>query len=267
MDKKIIKGLKKSKLLNKDYQEALNRLKQASVNTRGNRKSKFDGLTTDKILSSGISKHSRHASQGSNPQMRNIGKILSPNRANNRSTNIRRKGSLVKGMKFSKSKGNKLQLNYITPLPNPKETNLKNKRYNSTHKLTEKDAFPYIRSKIKHKGLHSYLSSANNLPTQLSKGNSRKSRLMNKSTEFIIKTQTKGKDAPTMISSSMNSEINPNKSLFDLVGSVTSQVENVEEIHFMMVKIHQAIRNSVEKIEKKNSAIVLEDESTLKNFK
>lgn len=65
----------------------------------------------------------------------------------------------------------------------------------------------------------------------------------------------------------MNSEINPNKSLFDLLGNVTSQVENVEEIHFMMVKVHKAIRNSVEKIEKKNSAIVLEDESTLKNFK
>lgn len=64
----------------------------------------------------------------------------------------------------------------------------------------------------------------------------------------------------------MNSEINPKKSLFELLGNVTDETENVEELHFLMVKIHQAVRNSVEKIEKKNSAIVLEDESTLKKF-
>lgn len=200
MEKKSIKGLKKSKVLNKDYQDALNRLKQASVGTRANRKSKFDGISTDKILSSGIPKHSRHGSQGSNPHMRNIGKILAPSRSNSRSNNLKRKGSIAKSMKYSKSKASKLQMNYIAPLPDQKESNLKNKRYNSTHKLTEKDAFPYIRSKIKNKGFQSYLSSAANLPIQLNKSHNRKSRLMNKSTDFIIKTSTKGKDVPTMLS-------------------------------------------------------------------
>lgn len=58
----------------------------------------------------------------------------------------------------------------------------------------------------------------------------------------------------------------PKKSLFDLLGSVTAETENVEELHFLMVKIHQTVRNSIEKIESKNSVLVLEDESTLKKF-
>ncbi len=59
---------------------------------------------------------------------------------------------------------------------------------------------------------------------------------------------------------------NPKQSLMELLGNVASETENVEELHFIMVKVHQAFRNSIEKIEKKNSVLVLEDESTLKKF-
>ena len=45
-----------------------------------------------------------------------------------------------------------------------------------------------------------------------------------------------------------------------------SKEENVEEFHFLMVKINKFVRNSVEKIERKHSVLVLEDESTLKKF-
>ena len=170
------------------------------MNQRGTNKSRFNQISTEKLLAtSGIGKHVRHGSQANISNMRNIGRILSPSRSNNRSTSMKRKNSIIKGIKYSKSKATKLQMNYISALPDSKEASLKNKRFNSTNKLTEKDSFPNIRSKIKAKGFQSYLNTSANIPNQVIKVNSRKSRLMNKSQDFMIKT-TKSKDGPGSLS-------------------------------------------------------------------
>lgn len=51
-----------------------------------------------------------------------------------------------------------------------------------------------------------------------------------------------------------------------MCSEMTQKAENVEELHFIMVKLHQSVRNSVEKIERKHSVLMLEDDSTLKKF-
>lgn len=65
MEKKLIKGLKRAKLVNKDYADAINRLKEASMNSRITRKAKYEAIPTEKLLVSGgiESKHIRHTSQ------------------------------------------------------------------------------------------------------------------------------------------------------------------------------------------------------------
>ena len=120
-------------------------------------------------------------------QMRNLSRILSPSRNNNnRSTSMKRKNSITRKVK-SKSKAAKLQMSYVSPLHDSRETSFKNKRFNSTHKLTGKDGFPNIKNKIKPtKGFQSYLNSMSNLPTAISKANTRKSRIVNKTQNFGI---------------------------------------------------------------------------------
>lgn len=192
MDKKIIKGLKRPKIVNKDYLDAISRLKQASMNSKASRKSRYEPIQTEKLLSAnGIGKHVRHISQVNNPHMRNLSRILSPSRSNNRSTSMKRKNSIAKGLKYNKSKVAKLQMSYISPMNESKDSSIK--RFNSSNKLTEKDSFP----KIKPKGFQSYLSS-NNLSQAVAKMNSRKSRIVNKSHDFMIKT-TKPHDVQTVM--------------------------------------------------------------------
>lgn len=81
------------KIISSNYAEAINRLKEASANSRILRKSRYDGISTTKLLTSNAMKHSRVSSQviNSNTQMRNISRILSPSRSNNRSTSMKRK--------------------------------------------------------------------------------------------------------------------------------------------------------------------------------
>ena len=77
-------------------------------------------------------------------------------------------------------------MSYISPMSESRDSSLKNKRFNSTNKLGNKDSFPNIKNKIKPKGFQSYLSSMSNLPTAINKMNSRKSRIVNKTQNFGI---------------------------------------------------------------------------------
>lgn len=56
------------------------------------------------------------------------------------------------------------------------------------------------------------------------------------------------------------------RSLIAMWNTIAAEAENVEELHFLMVKLNQSIRNSVEKIERKHSVLLLDEESTLKKF-
>lgn len=91
MDKKAIRSIKKMKVSSNNYADAINRLKQASMNSRISRKqNKYEDVSTDKLLSSQIiTKHNRQASQITSQHMRNIGRILSPSSSNNRSTSMK----------------------------------------------------------------------------------------------------------------------------------------------------------------------------------
>ena len=70
-------------------------------------------------------------------------------------------------------------MSYISPLPDLDKSN-----YLSSSKIVDKDI---MKGKLKNKGLHSYLSSTSNLSYNVAKMNSRKTRLLNKSQDFIIK--------------------------------------------------------------------------------
>lgn len=76
--------------------------------------------------------------------------------------------------------------------------------------------------------------------------------LRTESTKFTVSKQASIKAAPLSLASIWN--------------ALTTEVENVEELHFIMVKLHQSVRNSVEKIEKKHSVLMLEEESTVKQI-
>lgn len=184
MEKKLLKGVRHIKQNKKDFAEAISRLKQASMNTRVPRKGKLEGLSTDKILSANaVGKHIRYASQVNTSQMRNLSRVLSPSRSNSRTGSMKRKNSLSKGLKYSKSKITKLQRSYILPYNDPKESSIKSKRFSSTNKIVEKDKFPILENKIKPKGLHSYLNSSGNFENIVDKLNNRKSKMLHKSTD------------------------------------------------------------------------------------
>lgn len=151
--------------------------------------------------------------------MKNLSRILSPSRNNNnRSTSMKRKNSITRKVK-SKSKAAKLHMSYVSPLHESRESSLKNKRYNSTHKLAGKNGFPNIKNKIKPtKGFQSYLNSMTNLPTAINKANVRKSRIVNKTQNFgmsnsyyhyfvVIKTSTKGLESQTSMSKDVSESL------------------------------------------------------------
>lgn len=74
-------------------------------------------------------------------------------------------------------------------MPDSRESSIKNKRFSSTNKLRNEESFPNIKNKIKPKGLHHYISSTSNLSAAVAKINpSRKSRILNKSQDFMIKS-------------------------------------------------------------------------------
>ena len=86
---------------------------------------KFDILTTEKLLSSQImARHARNSSQINNPQMRNLDRIFSQSRSNSRGNALKRKSSL-KGISKNKSKVNKLQMSYISPMQDSRDSSIK----------------------------------------------------------------------------------------------------------------------------------------------
>ena len=58
-------------------------------------------------------------------------------------------------------------------------------------------------------------------------------------------------------------QFNTENNISSMWSALTNEVENVEELHFISVKFYQWIRNSVEKIEKKPSVLLIENENDL----
>jgi len=81
-------------------------------------------------------------------------------------------------------------MSYISPLPDLDKSN-----YLTSGKIIDKDI---VKGKLKNKGLHSYLSSTSNLSYNVAKINSRKTRLLNKSQDFIIKA-TRSKESMSVV--------------------------------------------------------------------